>query len=179
MNAVSYETVFCPRFVPEIKNNSFSYPVAVIKICKPFVDTAFQAVAVTYIPGYGAYKSVDLVLKIVGAYHKSVFCLLGTCAKSFFPKKYIISLVGEKLGIKIPLTILLGRGVSNLAFQIVCVTITGSILPQKCIEAIEGVLPKTLQLFQVKRSQIDDDYVLVDFESDEDDYVLIEDSSLA
>ncbi len=178
LNAINYETVFCPRLVPEKKEDSFSYFPVVVKISKPFVDTTLQAVAVAYIPGYGIYRTADLVFKIVGAYRKSTFCLAGTCAKSFFPKKYIVSVIGEKFGLKIPVTILLGGSVSSLVSQIVVVTITGSIIPQKCIEGIGKVLPGAFQLLRPNDGEIKDDYVYVDVESDEEDYVVVESGSV-
>ncbi len=174
LKAVNYETVFCPRLVPEKKGDPCSYFPVIVKISKPFIDTTLQAVAVTYIPGYGMYRTVDLVFKIVGAYRKSAVCLVGTCAKSFFPKKYLVSAIGEKLGLKIPITILLGGSVSSLVSQIVFVTITGSIIPQKCVEGIEKVLPAALQLFHSNDSEIVDDYVCVDVESNEEDYVVVD-----
>ena len=108
----------------------------------------------------------DLAFKIVEAYRKSAVCLVGTCVKSFLPKKYIVTVIAAQLGLKIPVTILLGSNISSLASQIVCVTITSSILPQKLKEVVEEVLPVTLQKFRTTDSEIKDDYVYVDFEPD-------------
>ncbi|MBM3192985.1 MAG: hypothetical protein FJZ59_01980 [Chlamydiae bacterium] len=177
MNGVSYETVFCPKLVPEVEDKSFPYVATLAKISRPFIDTTCQAVLTAYIPGYGMYRMADLVFKIVGAYRKSAVCLVGTCARSFLPRKYIISAIGEKIGLKIPVTILLSGGVSTLVPQIVWVTITSSILPQKCIEAVEQVLSNTFQLSEVKDSEITDDYVWVDVEEDRDDYVVVDTAS--